>query len=132
MVLTYRPDYLHTWGTRTYHSQLTLNRLSNQESLAMARYQLGGAELDERLETLILEKTEGVPFFIEEFLRSLQDLDLLEATGGTCRLSTSFEDVTVPVTIQDVLRSRVDVLADSAKELLKTALISRERFSLGT
>jgi predicted ATPase len=37
MIFTYRPDYVHTWGSRSYHSQITINRLSNRESLAMVR-----------------------------------------------------------------------------------------------
>jgi tetratricopeptide (TPR) repeat protein len=93
----------------------------------MARHQLSGRELDEPLEELVLEKTEGVPFFVEEFLKSLRDLGLLELSNGTYRLTKGFEDVSVPTTIQDVLRARVDLLPDTAKELLKTAsVVGRE------
>jgi class 3 adenylate cyclase/tetratricopeptide (TPR) repeat protein len=123
MLLTYRPDYPPPWGARTYHNQLTLNRLSNRETLTMARHQLGGHGMDEALEELVLEKTEGVPFFVEEFLRSLGDLDVLEMSDSTYGLIEGFDDVSVPVTIQDVLRSRVDLLPDTAKELLKTASV---------
>ena len=127
MLLTYRPEYPHTWGARSYHSQLTLNRLSNRETLAMARHQLDDAELDEPLSELILEKTEGVPFFVEEFLKSLRDMGLLDLSERTYRLAKGFEDVSVPTTIQDVLRARVDLLPDAAKELLKTAsVVGRE------
>lgn len=126
MLFTYRPEYLHTWGARSYHSQLTLNRLSNRETLAMARSQLGG-ELDERLEDLVLEKTEGVPFFVEEFLKSLRDLSLLEQTDTGYTLAQPLEEISVPTTIQDVLRSRVDLLPEAAKEVLKTAsIVGRE------
>ena len=107
MLLTYRPEYPHMLGAKSYHSQLTLNRLSNRETMAMARHQLGDAELDEPLKDLILEKTEGVPFFIEEFLKSLRDMGLLDLSDGTYRLAEGFEDVSVPTTIQDVLRARL-------------------------
>jgi class 3 adenylate cyclase len=83
LVLTSRPEYPHTWRARSYHGQLTLNRLSARETLEMARHQLDEAELDDSLEDLILEKTEGVPFFVEEFLKSLRDLGLLDVSSGT-------------------------------------------------
>jgi class 3 adenylate cyclase/tetratricopeptide (TPR) repeat protein len=126
MLFTYRPEYLHTWGARSYHSQLTLNRLSNREALTMARHQLGG-DLEERLQDLVLEKTEGVPFFVEEFLKSLRDLNLLDHTDAGYSLADPIEEISVPTTIQDVLRARVDLLPEAAKELLKTAsIVGRE------
>ena len=78
LVFTYRPEFVHPWGSRSYHSQVTLNRLSNRESLEMAAHVLGTKEMEKALEELILEKTEGVPFFIEEFIKSLKDLRVIE------------------------------------------------------
>ena len=72
MIFTYRPEFVHTWGAKSYHSQVTLNRLSNRENLAMVTNLLGTEEIDRDLEDLILEKTEGIPFFIEEFIKSLK------------------------------------------------------------
>jgi class 3 adenylate cyclase len=76
LIFTYRPEFVHTWGGRSYHSQVNLNRLSNQESLAMVSYLLSTEDVDSDLEELILEKTEGVPFYIEEFIKSLKDLQI--------------------------------------------------------
>ena len=76
-MFTYRPEFVHTWGGRSYHSHVNLNRLSNRETLLMVAHHLGTDEIDRDLEDLILEKTEGVPFFIEEFIRSLNDLELI-------------------------------------------------------
>jgi class 3 adenylate cyclase/tetratricopeptide (TPR) repeat protein len=128
MLLSYRPEYLHTWGAKSYHCQLTLNRLSNRETLAMARHQVAGRELGETLADLVLEKTEGVPFFVEEFLRSLSDMGLLDRTiDGRCALARGTEEISVPATIQDVLMARVDLLPDDAKNLLRTAsVVGRE------
>jgi predicted ATPase len=78
LILTYRPEFVHTWGSKSYHSQVTLNRLSNRESLSMLYHLLGTENIDRDLEELVLEKTEGVPFFIEEFIRSLRDLNIIE------------------------------------------------------
>ena len=72
LLFTYRPEFVHAWGSKSYLSQVTLNRLSNRESLAMASYLLEARDIDRDIEELILKKTEGVPFFIEEFIKSLE------------------------------------------------------------
>jgi class 3 adenylate cyclase len=74
MIFTYRPEFVHTWGAKSYHSQVNLNRLSNRESLAMISHILGTEAFAPDLGELVLEKTEGIPFFLEEFMRSLRDL----------------------------------------------------------
>src|SRR5512136_1522828 len=55
MIFTYRPEFVHTWGGKSYHSQLTLNRLSNRESLTMVADLLGSDNIAPDLEDLILE-----------------------------------------------------------------------------
>jgi predicted ATPase len=62
LIFTYRPEFVHTWGGKTFRSQITLNRLSNRESLIMISHLLGTEDIDRDLEELVLEKTEGVPF----------------------------------------------------------------------
>jgi len=78
LIFTYRPEFVHTWGGRSYHSQVNLSRLSNRESLTMVSHLLGMEDLDKDLEESILGKTEGVPFFIEEFIKSLKELKIIE------------------------------------------------------
>ena len=129
MIFTYRPDYVHTWGGKSYHNQINLNRLSNRESLSMVKYLLDTEHLDSDLEDLILEKTEGVPFFIEEFIRSLNDLKLIAEKNNECRLAKDIQDVTIPSTIQDVIMARVDSLPEGAKEVLQTGSAIEREFS---
>ena len=93
LIFTFRPEFVQTWGHKSFHSQVTVNRLSNRESLAMVSYLLGTDDLSDDLEDLILEKTEGVPFFIEEFLRSLQDLKAIERDGTRRRLAGNRQQV---------------------------------------
>ncbi len=127
LVFTYRPEFVHTWGGRSYHSQVNLNRLSNRESLLMVSHLLGTDDIDRDLEDLILEKTEGVPFFIEEFIRSLKDLKILKRENHQCFLTRGVQDVTIPSTIQDVIMARVDTLPEGPKEVLQTgSAIERE------
>jgi predicted ATPase len=129
MIFTYRPEFVHTWGSKSYHSQLTLNRLSNRESLAMITNLLGTEKIDRHLEDMMLEKTEGIPFFIEEFIKSLKDLNIIETKNGKYYLAKDIQEVSLPSTIQDVIMARVDFLPEGAKELLQTGSVIEREFS---
>ncbi len=129
LIFTYRPEFVHTWGGRSYHGQVNLNRLSNQESLTMVSHLLGTEDIDRDLEELILEKTEGVPFFIEEFTRSLKDMKIIEREDGKYSLAKGIESLTIPSTIQDVIMAKVDSLPDGAKEVLQTGSVIEREFS---
>ena len=129
MIFTYRPEFVHTWGGKSFHSQITLNRLSNREGLIMISHLLGTEEIDSHLEELILEKTEGVPFFIEEFIRSLRDLKIIQRKGNKYYLAKDTQDVIIPATIQDVIMARVDTLPEAAKAVLQTGSVVGREFS---
>ena len=129
LIFTYRPEFVHTWGGKSYHSQLMLQRLSNRESLEMVIYLLSTKEIEKPLENLVLEKTEGVPFFIEEFIKSLKDLKIIEEKGNAYRLLKNIQQLTIPSTIQDVIMARVDSLPEKAKEVLQIGSVIEREFS---
>jgi len=127
LIFTYRPEFVHTWGAKSYHSQVTLSRLSNRESLIMVSHLLGTEALDRDLEEFILEKTEGIPFFIEELIKSLKDLKIIAREDNRYRIKKDIKEVATPATIQDVIMARVDSLPDGAKTLLQTvSAVGRE------
>jgi class 3 adenylate cyclase/tetratricopeptide (TPR) repeat protein len=127
LIFTYRPEFVHTWGAKSYHSQVNLNRLSNRESLIMVSHLLGTEELNSDLEEFILEKTEGVPFFIEELIKSLKDLKIIERENNRYHITKDIKEVTIPATVQDVIMARVDSLPEGAKGLLQTvSVVGRE------
>jgi predicted ATPase/class 3 adenylate cyclase len=129
LIFTYRPEFVHTWGAKSYHNQLTLNRLSNRESLMMASHLLGTEDLDKDLEEFILEKTEGIPFFIEELIKSLKDLKIVEREDNKYRITKDIREVAIPTTIQDVIMARIDALLEEIKSLLQTASAVGREFS---
>jgi len=127
LIFTYRPEFVHTWGAKSYHSQVNLNRLSNRESLIMVSHLLGTEELDKDLEEFILEKTEGIPFFIEELIKSFKDLKIIAREENRYRITKDIKEVTIPTTIQDVIMARVDSLPQETKGLLQTvSVVGRE------
>ena len=129
LVFTYRPEFVHTWGGRSYHNQVTLSRLSNRESNAMVTCILGTEEIDSDLEELILEKTEGVPFYIEEFIKSINKLKIIERKDGKYQLEKDIQEVSIPSTIQDVVMARVDSLPEGTKEVLQCGSVIEREFN---
>jgi len=129
LIFTSRPEFVHTWGARSYHNHLNLNRLSNQESVAMASYQLGTEEIDTDLENLVLEKSEGIPFFMEELVKSLRELNFVENKNNKSCLKENISSIDIPSTIQDVILARVDTIDEGAKEVLQAGSVIEREFT---
>jgi len=129
LIFTYRPEFVHTWGRRSYHNQVNLNRLSSRESIHMVRSLLGTGELGKDLEEFILEKTEGVPFFIEEFIKSLIELSVIDKIESRYQLVKDIKEIVVPSTIQDIIMARIDTLPAEVKGVLQTGSVIGRDFS---
>ncbi len=129
LIFTYRPQFVHRWGLRSYHNQLILHRLSNKETFEMVTHILGSENTEKSLEELIFDKTEGIPFFIEQFIKSLKDLNIIERKENLYCLSKDVRKLSIPSTIQDVIMARVDSLPECAKEVLQTGSVIEREFS---
>lgn len=128
LIFTYRPEFVHSWGGRSFHSQVNLNRLSNRESLLLVSHLLGTDNLDREIEELILEKTEGVPFFIEEFIKSLKELKIIERDANRYRLTKDIQNMVIPATIQDMIMARVDSLPEETRDVLQRGSVIEREF----
>ena len=129
LIFTYRSSYPAAWSGKTYFSQLTISRLSNAESLDMIRSLLDADAVDDTLAEFLLEKAEGVPFFVEEFTRSLVDSGSITRTDGRCGLKRDFVPTATPGTVHDVVMARVDRLPEGAREILQIASVIGREFS---
>ena len=127
LVFTCRPQFAPNWGVKSYCHHLIVSRLSDRESVAIASHLLQTDRIENEIAALVLEKTEGVPFFIEEFVKSLRDLGIIEMQEGRCRL-TAKAALHLPSSIQDIITARVDALPESAKQVLKTAAVIEREF----
>ena len=136
LLVNYRPEYRHAWGSKTYYSQLRLDALGMEDAkellaalLDEANWPVTAASL-EPLKQLILEKTEGTPFFMEEMVRALFDNGVLVHSLGGIALTKPLDELQVPATVQGVLAGRIDQLGAAEKELLQTAAVMGREFSL--
>jgi predicted ATPase len=98
LLVNYRPEYQHGWGSKTYYTQLRLDPLGQAEAEELLRALLGEEMATEResLERLILEKTEGNPFFIEEVVQTLAEEGVLAGERGRYRLERSPSELHIP------------------------------------
>jgi class 3 adenylate cyclase/tetratricopeptide (TPR) repeat protein len=128
-IFTYRPGFSANWARLSHHQPMTLDRLSDGESAAMVQNLLGTREIEPELQELISRKTGGVPFFIEEFLRSWKDLKIIEKRGERYYLTRHGNDAAIPSTINDIIMARVDTLPEKTKTLLQTGSVIERQFS---
>jgi class 3 adenylate cyclase/predicted ATPase len=126
LLVSYRPEYQHQWGSRTYYTQLRLDPLGRGSAEELLTSLLGDGNDLAPLKRLIIEKTEGTPFFMEETVQVLLDGGAL-VRNGTVKLTKPLAELKIPPTVQAILASRIDRLPFDAKELLQTlAVIGRE------
>jgi class 3 adenylate cyclase/tetratricopeptide (TPR) repeat protein len=123
LLVNYRPEYEHTWHRKTYYQQLRLDPLPPASAEELLTALLGDAAELQPLRRLLVERTEGNPFFVEETVRALIEAGTLAGERGAHRLAKPLEIAQVPATVQAVLAARVDRLAPEAKRLLQAAAV---------
>ena len=123
LLVSYRPEYQHTWGPKTYYAQLRLDPLSPEDAHALLDRLMGRAEATTALKTVLIERTGGNPFFLEESVRTLVETGVLAGDRGAQRLARPAGEVQVPATVQAVLAARIDRLSPEEKALLHTAAV---------
>ena len=126
LLVNYRPEYRHDWNRKTYYSQLRLDPLQRESAEDMAGTLLSDEPALAPVRQLLIERTEGNPFFMEEMVHALFEEGVLAMDGST-RLVKTLVEVKVPTTVSGVLASRIDRLPSAQKELLQTlSMIGRE------
>src|SRR5208283_727033 len=129
VLVNYRSEYRHEWGNRTYYTQLRLDPLGGQSADEMLQALLGGDPSLQSLKRLIIEKTEGNPFFMEEIVRALVEQSVLVRNGVT-KLNKPLTEVHIPPTVHGILASRIDALPAVEKGLLQTLAVIGKAFPL--
>jgi class 3 adenylate cyclase len=118
LLVNYRPEYQHQWSSRTYYTQLRLDPLGRENAEEMLSSLLGNEPELASIRHLIIERTEGNPFFIEETIQALLDDGAL-VRNGHVSLTRPLAQLTIPATVQAILAARIDRLPPPAKELLQ-------------
>jgi class 3 adenylate cyclase/tetratricopeptide (TPR) repeat protein len=123
LLVNYRPEYQHGWGNKTFYTQLRLDPLPPASAEAFLQALLGEDPGLTPLQQLLIARTAGNPFFLEESVRTLLETGVLIGEQGAYRLTQAVPTIQVPATVQVVLAARIDRLPPEEKRLLQTAAV---------
>ena len=127
LVITFRPEFQPPWGGRSHVTSLALNRLGERDGEALVQKLAGNAALTADIVAEIVERTDGVPLFVEELTKAV-----LESAGQGDRVAavlatTSLAALSVPATLHASLMARLDRLGPAPKEIAQIgAVLGRE------
>src|SRR5262245_27330148 len=123
MLVNYRPEYQHTWGSKTYYRQLRVDPLPLTSAHQLLDSLLGSDPTVQPLKTLLVQRTQGTPFFLEEGVRTLVETKVLLGERGAHRLLRSLDTIEVPATVKALLAARIDRLPSEEKAVLQAACV---------
>ena len=131
LCLVYRPlETQHEFTTKDYYHGINLKELTPEESLELVRSLLAIEGMPPELEALILKKSQGNPFFVEEVVKSLIEQKVVDEKDGKWQvIDSEVKNVNIPDTVQGVIKSRVDRLSYETKEVLQFASVIGREFN---
>ncbi len=123
MLVTYRPEYEHSWTGRSFYTHLRVEPLRGESADRLVDDLLGADASLAELRPLLIQWTDGNPFFIEEVVRTLDETGTLQGERGTYQLTRALDRVVVPGTVEEVLASRISRLGAGPAGLLRAAAV---------
>jgi len=125
-VLTFRPDFAPPWPQRSHMTPLTLNRLERPEVETLITQHAAGKALPSEVVEHIVNKTDGVPLYVEELTKMILEADFLREREGSYELTGQLSEITIPATLQDSLMARLDRLPTIREVAQLGAVLGRE------
>ncbi len=123
LLVNYRPEYQHAWASKTTYRQIRIDALPPESADALLQALLGTDATLAPLKRLLIEQTEGNPFFLEESVRTLVETQAFTGERGAYRLLKPVEGLEIPATAKAILAARIDRLAPEDKRLLQAASV---------
>ncbi|MBI1396492.1 MAG: AAA family ATPase [Betaproteobacteria bacterium] len=129
LLATARPDFDAPWPASPGTVTATLARLDRDSRVTIVQHYTGGHQLPDEVLVQILDKSDGIPLFVEEITHAVLESDILEPSDdGALQLRSSPGAMSVPSSLQDLLMARLDRLA-RAKEVAQIASVIGREFS---
>ncbi len=123
LLTNYRPEYEHSWGTRPHYTEMRIDPLLPESAEELLDSLLGSDPALEELKQLLIARTEGNPFFLEECVRTLLETQVLAGERGAYRVTGPIKGAIVPSTVKAVLAARIDRLVEDDRHLLQSAAV---------
>ena len=127
LAITFRPEFQPPWGGRSHVTSLALNRLGERDGEALVQKLAGNAALTAEIVAEIVERTDGVPLFVEELTKAVLESAAQGDRVAAVLATTSLAALSVPATLHASLMARLDRLGPAAKEIAQIgAVLGRE------
>jgi tetratricopeptide (TPR) repeat protein len=129
LILLYRPEYTHSWGSKSFYNQVGLDQLGAASSGELVKAILEEGEAAPELRQLILNRAAGNPLFMEEFTHTLLENGSIERKNERYVLSVKASAIEVPDTIQGIIAARLDRLEENLKRTMQVASVIGRDFA---
>jgi tetratricopeptide (TPR) repeat protein len=129
LILIYRPEYTHVWGSKSYYSKIGVDQLSGKSSAELVRNILQGGEVVPELRALIFNRAGGNPLFVEELTHSLLENGSIQKKDHQYVLSRPASEIEVPDTIQGIIAARIDRVEANLKRIMQVASVIGREFA---
>ncbi len=129
LVVLYRPEYVHSWASKSYYTNVYVDQLPAGTSTKLVQSILESSSMAPELVELILSRTSGNPLFLEELTRSLLENGSIQKRENRFVLSRSATEIQIPSSIQGIIAARMDRLEESLKRLLQVASVIGRDFA---
>ena len=129
LILLYRPEYTHTWGSKTYYTKIGVDQLSTESSIQLVQNILEGGAVVPKLGELILNRAGGNPLFVEELTHSLVENGSIQKKDRQYILVKEASEIEVPDTIQGIIAARIDRVEENLKRIMQVASVIGREFA---
>lgn len=126
MVFTYRPEFDPPWGSHTHQTQIGLNRLRKKQIIEMMQVKTGIKEFPAEVVEQIVDRTGGIPLFVEEFTKMALETGGIQELDGEATVTSSFSLDAIPASLQDLLMARLDRMEANREVMQLGAALGRE------
>src|SRR6516162_8883386 len=129
LIVTFRPEFQQAWGGQPHVTSLALNRLGERDVTALVRELAGNAPLGSEIVEEIVERTDGVPLFVEELTRAVLGRDDQDNRIAAVLAASPLPSLAIPAPLHASLIARLDRLGPAAKEVAQIGAVIGREFS---
>ena len=129
LILLYRPEYTHTWGSKSHYIKIGVDQLSPTSSAHLVQNILKGGEVVPKLGELILTRAGGNPLFVEELTQNLVENGSIKKNKHQYVLTKEASEIEVPDSIQGIIAARIDRVEENLKRIMQVASVIGREFA---
>jgi class 3 adenylate cyclase/tetratricopeptide (TPR) repeat protein len=129
LILLYRLEYTHKWGSKSFYTKIGLTQLGTTSSTELVQAILENGAVVPILRDLILNRSGGNPLYMEEFTHNLLENGLIDWKDDQYVLTRNVAEIQVPDTIQGIIAARIDRIEENLKRVMQIASVIGKEFA---